>query len=106
IARFKQESQVSRRISHPNVCRVFDMVRLPGDSSAPDTKIFLTMELLKGETLAAQLRREGRLAPEIALPLLIQMANALDAAHRVGVVHGDFKPSNVMLVPGAEGPRV
>ncbi len=106
IARFKQEIQLSRKISHPNVCRVFDLARHPADGSPADTTFFLTMELLPGETLSAKLEREGRLACENALPLLHQMADALEAAHRAGIVHRDFKPSNVMLVPAGEGLRL
>jgi tetratricopeptide (TPR) repeat protein len=105
IARFKQEIQLARKISHPNVCRVFDLARHPADGSSPETIVFLTMELLDGETLAARLQREGRLAPHAALPLLDQIAEALDAAHRVGVIHRDLKPSNVMLARASEGPR-
>jgi serine/threonine protein kinase/Flp pilus assembly protein TadD len=106
IARFKQEIQLARKISHPNVCRVFDLARHPADGSSPETIVFLTMELVEGETLAARLQREGRLAPETVLPLLEQIAEALDAAHRAGVIHRDLKPSNVMLAPASEGPRV
>jgi tetratricopeptide (TPR) repeat protein len=58
------------------------------------------MEFLAGETLGSRLQRESRLPVGAALPLLDQMAGALDAAHRAGVIHRDFKPSNVMLVPG------
>jgi tetratricopeptide (TPR) repeat protein len=105
IARFKREIQLARKISHPNVCRVFDLARHPADGSSPETIVFLTMELVEGETLAARLQREGRLAPETALPLLAQIAEALDAAHRAGVIHRDLKPSNVMLAPASEGPR-
>jgi tetratricopeptide (TPR) repeat protein len=108
IARFKQEIQLSRKIAHPNVCRVFDLARHPADGSSPDTVFFLTMEFLDGETLSARLERDGRMSPEQALPLLEQMALALDAAHTAGVIHRDFKPSNVMLVerPGSPTPRV
>jgi len=105
IARFKQEIQLSRKISHPNVCNVHDLARHPADGSSPDTTLFLTMEFLPGETLAAKLEREGRISCEAALPLLQQMADALEAAHRAGVIHRDFKPSNVMLVESAEGVR-
>jgi len=105
IARFKQEIQLSRKIAHPNVCRVFDLARHPADGSTPQPVVFLTMELLAGETLAQKLQREHRLAPDVALPLLAQMAAALDAAHRAGVIHRDFKPSNVMLVDRATGTR-
>ena len=60
------------------------------------------MELLAGETLADRLRR-GRLSAAEALPLVTQMAAALDAAHQAGVVHRDFKSNNVMLVPQPDG---
>jgi tetratricopeptide (TPR) repeat protein len=63
------------------------------------------MEFLPGETLSARLHREGRLSAEAALSILSQTAEALDAAHRAGVIHRDFKPSNVMLVPTAGGTR-
>jgi tetratricopeptide (TPR) repeat protein len=105
IARFKQEIQLARRIGHPNVCRVFDLARDPADASGANGVYFLTMEFLPGETLWARLQREGRLTPAVALPLLEQMAQALDAAHRAGVIHRDLKPSNVMLVPGPQGVR-
>ncbi|HLH16315.1 MAG TPA: protein kinase [Bryobacteraceae bacterium] len=103
IARFKREIQLSRKIGHAHVCRVFDLARHPADGRAPDGVLFLTMEFLAGETLAERLSREGRIAPAEALALLAQMAEALDAAHRAGIVHRDFKPSNVMLIPGDRG---
>ena len=105
IARFKQEIQLSRKISHPNVCRVFDLARHPVEGSSPETTFFLTMEFLPGETLAARLDREGRMGCPAALPLMEQMAEALDAAHRSGIIHRDFKPSNVMLTPDGAGVR-
>ena len=61
--------------------------------------LFLTMELLAGETLVAADRAAGRSPPAEALPLVAQMAAGLDAAHAAGVVHRDFKSDNVMLVP-------
>ncbi len=103
INRFKREIQLARRISHPHVCRVFDLARDPASASSPETVLFLTMEFLPGETLADRLGRARRLAPGEALALLAQMADALDAAHRAGIIHRDFKPSNVMLVPGERG---
>ena len=63
------------------------------------------MEFLQGETLSSRMQRQGRMSAAEALPLLEQMADALDAAHRSGVIHRDFKPSNVMLAPSAEGVR-
>ena len=96
FVRFKQEIQLSRRVTHPNVCRIHDLWqhRAPGGR----TVHFLTMELLEGETLAARLEREGKLAPDVALGILRQMAEGLEAAHAAGVVHRDLKPSNVMMV--------
>jgi tetratricopeptide (TPR) repeat protein len=103
IARFKQEIALSRKVAHPNVCRMFDLFRHEGESSRPI--VFLTMEFLPGETLAARLKREGAMSEAEALPLLQQMGAALDASHAAGVIHRDFKPSNVMLVPSASGLR-
>ena len=105
IARFKQEIQLSRKISHPNVCRVFDLARHPVESSSPETTWFLTMEFLPGETLSARLQAASRMTVQEARPLVEQMAEALEAAHSAGVIHRDFKPSNVMLVPSAGGER-
>jgi eukaryotic-like serine/threonine-protein kinase len=108
LSRFKREVQLTRRITHPNVCRTFDIERhtsAVGDGIEKDF-IFLTMELLEGETLADLLRRDGRIGADAALPLVRQMVGALSAAHRVGVIHRDFKPSNVVLVPSNSGLRL
>ena len=105
ITRFKHEVQLARRVAHHNVCRVFDFGRHLRASSETDgaaTAInFLTMELLRGETLAKHLDRIGCMATDEALPVIQQMVEALAAAHKVGVIHRDFKPSNVILVPTA-----
>jgi serine/threonine protein kinase len=102
LARFRREIQLSRQVTHPNVCRVFDLLTITrGDGSALDC---LTMELLEGETLAAFQRREGKFTEAQALPLLRQMVDALAAAHKANVVHRDLKPSNIILVPQATTP--
>lgn len=101
IARFKQEIQLARRVAHPNVCRVYDLAHDPLRGSSPRSVVFLTMEFLDGETLAASLQREGRLAQIAALPILEQIAQGLNAAHAIRIIHRDLKPSNVMLVPRA-----
>ncbi len=103
IERFRREIQLAHKVTHPNVCRLFDLSYhfqpdARGSSHANQRITFLTMEFLDGETLMARLRRESPMKPAQALPLLEQMAEALEAAHRVGVIHRDFKSSNVMLV--------
>jgi len=105
IERFKREVQLARRVTHPNVCRIFDVGFDAATPEHPPT-VFLTMELLEGETLAERLKRDGRLTVETALPIARQMAEALGAAHDSAVVHRDFKSENVFLVPGSAGDRV
>ncbi len=102
ISRFRQEIQLARKVSHPNVCRVFDLGRHK-DKLHTDL-LFLTMELLEGETLSAYLQRHGPMTCEQALPLVRQMVSALAAAHQLGIVHRDFKAGNVMLQQTARGP--
>ena len=109
IALFKREVHLARQVTHPNVCRIYDIFRHQSAPARPDGTgngiVLLAMELLHGETLAEKLRRDGRFATANALPLVKQMAAGLTAAHRVGVVHRDFKSHNVMLVKptGADG---
>ncbi len=108
VSRFKQEVQLTRRITHPNVCRMFDIQRhVPADGDGTESGFtFLTMELLAGETLADMLLRRGRLTTGEALPPVLQMIEALSAAHATGIVHRDFKPGNVILAPSSAGVRV
>lgn len=87
LARFRQEMQLARRITHPNICRLFDLHRSSDPPGGP--LAFLTMELLEGETLARRLAREGRLSITDALPIAQQLADALTAAHQAGVIHRD-----------------
>ena len=107
LARFRQEVRLARRITHPNVCRTFDLDR--DTLTAPDgqqrTLVFLTMEFLDGETLAARLKRTGRLTLDEILVISRQIAAALDAAHALGIIHRDIKPGNIMLVPAGENSR-
>jgi serine/threonine protein kinase/tetratricopeptide (TPR) repeat protein len=100
IERFRREVYLARKVTHPNVCRLFDLFR-HGASTPPI--LFVSMELLCGETLADRLARTGRMRPEEALPIARQLVAALAAAHRAGVVHRDFKSGNVLLVPPREG---
>ena len=110
--RFRREVQLARRVTHPNICRIFDLFQhLPTSTSREGSPpaIFVTMELLAGETLSNRLRREGALTVEKALPIVTQLAAALSAAHAVGIVHRDFKSNNIMLLDGeraGDPPRV
>ena len=94
IDRFKREIQLARRIAHPNVCRVHDLFE---DRSGPIRRLFLTMERIEGETLAARLSRDRTVPVTEALAIAQQMISGLAAAHAVNVVHRDLKPANVML---------
>ena len=88
----EHEARAIAALNHPHICTLYDVGR-------DDGLDFLVMEYLDGETLARRLRR-GPLDLAQALQYASQIAEALDAAHRVGVVHRDLKPGHVMLVPG------
>ena len=96
LDRFRREVLLARRISHPNVCRIYELYSTRTSTGEP--LHFLTMEFLDGETLTQRLHRGGPMSTGELLPILRQVSAALDAAHAEGVVHRDFKPSNVMLV--------
>ena len=87
---FYAEVRMARQVSHPNVCRVYDV----GES---DGHLFLSMEFVDGEDLASLLRRIGRLPDDKAVEIAQQLCGGLAAAHRSGVLHRDLKPSNVMI---------
>ncbi|MCI0411319.1 serine/threonine-protein kinase, partial [bacterium] len=96
--RFHREIANARKITHPNACRIFDLFR-------HDDLLFLTMELLEGETLHQRIKREGRFSPATALSILKQIADALLAIHQAGIVHRDLKSGNIILVPSGNGFR-
>ena len=87
--RFEREAKTVAALSHPHICPVFDV----GSEDGTD---FLVMEYLKGETLAERLTK-GALPLDQALKYAIEVADALDKAHRQGVTHRDLKPANIML---------
>src|SRR5215210_5403467 len=89
VERFRHEARVIARITHPNICTLHDV---GVDGSA----IFLVMEYVDGATLSRRLE-DGPLPPSLALRTAIQIADALDRAHRADVVHRDLKPGNIML---------
>jgi serine/threonine protein kinase/DNA-binding NarL/FixJ family response regulator/Tfp pilus assembly protein PilF len=100
ILLFMREVHLARQVTHVNVCRIFDVFRhrRTGEKGHSGEAVFLAMELLHGDTLSDRLAQDGRLSTTDALPIVRQMAAGLAAAHRVGVVHRDFKSHNVMLV--------
>ena len=87
---FYAEVRMARQVSHPNVCRVYDI----GESEG---MLFLSMEFVDGEDLESLLRRIGRLPEDKAVEVAQQLCGGLAAAHRSGVLHRDLKPSNVMI---------
>jgi hypothetical protein len=90
LDRFRNEVRTARRVSHPNVCRVYDLGEVDGH-------IFLSMEYVDGEDLGSLLRRIGRLPSDKALEIARKLCAGLAAAHEKGVLHRDLKPANVML---------
>jgi predicted Ser/Thr protein kinase len=90
LERFRNEVRIARRVSHPNVCRVYDVGEIDGHT-------FFTMEYVDGEDLASLLRRIGRLPGDKALDIARQLCAGLAAAHSKGVLHRDLKPANIML---------
>jgi serine/threonine protein kinase len=102
LEQFKREVSLARMVSHPNVCRIYEMLRDENSNATGSGTLFLTMELLQGETLKSRLQREEKIAAAQAIPLLLQIAKGLAAAHNLGILHRDLKPGNVMLVEGSK----
>ncbi len=90
LRRLHNEVRVARQVSHPNVCRVYDIAEADGET-------LLTMEFIDGQTLAALLRQVGRLPHERGVEIARQLCLGLAAVHEHGIIHRDLKPHNVML---------
>ena len=90
LARLRSEVRLGRQISHPNVCRVYDL----GEAGV---QVFLTMEFIDGEDLASLLRRIGRLPSAKAIEIARRLCAGLAAAHEKNVLHRDLKPGNIMI---------
>ena len=99
--RFYAEVRIARQVSHPNICRVYDIGELAGpalsERGESKGRAFLTMEYVDGEDLASLLKRIGRLPGDKAIDVARQLCAGLAAAHDKGVLHRDLKPANVMI---------
>jgi serine/threonine protein kinase len=95
--RFVRESRLAASLDHPNIIPIFD-------AGSADDLLYIAMRYVKGD-LKSQLQQQGRLRPERVLPIITQVASALDAAHHLGLVHRDVKPANVLIAlhAGMEG---
>jgi len=103
LERFRQEIVVAKRVTHPNVCRTYDLFRHEATKDGESDLLVVSMEFLAGQNLDQLLKEKGKLGTAEALPLVKQMVAGLAAAHQAGVVHRDFKSNNVMLVPAGAG---
>jgi len=90
LERFSHELTAARRISHRNVCRMFDL----GEDGG---RLYITMEFVPGEDLKSILRMMGAMSPAQAVGLAVQICDGLEEAHRLGVVHRDLKPANILV---------
>jgi serine/threonine-protein kinase len=103
--RFEREARAIAALDHPHICAIYDVGEAANPESNPESPIpnsdpvrYIVMQHLDGETLAARLARaKGPLPLEQALKIAIEIADALDKAHRAGITHRDLKPANIML---------
>ncbi len=89
LARFKQELVLARQVTHKNIVRIYDLNEADGVK-------FITMEFIEGEDLRTILTRKGKIAPDEAADIILQVCGGLEAAHSEGVIHRDLKPGNIM----------
>src|SRR5215813_6232000 len=94
VARFQREARVLASLNHPNIAAIYGVEEI-------DTRHFLVMELVPGETLADRIKR-GEIPIEEALPIAKQIAEALEEAHEKGIIHRDLKPANIKVTPGGK----
>jgi serine/threonine-protein kinase len=100
VRRFRQEAVITRKLQHPNAVRVDDI------DEAEDGRPFIVMEFIQGKSLKKLIEEEGPLRVPRVCSIIKQVASALDAAHRLGMVHRDIKPDNIALIESPEGELV
>ncbi len=100
VKRFKHEAVITRRLQHPNAVRVDDI------DEAEDGRPYIVMEFIDGKSLKKLIREEGPLPVPRVLSIIRQCASALDAAHKLGMVHRDIKPDNIALLDTPDGEMV
>ncbi len=98
-SRFQTEARNAAALHHPNVASVFDFGELPARGGETTGRVFLVMELVRGEPLSALLRDGERMPASTAADLVAQVADGLAAAHDLGIVHRDIKPGNLLVTP-------
>ena len=94
-ARFLEESRIAASLNHPNVIPIYDM-------GARDDLLYIAMRYVSGTDMRQMIKKRGRILPATGLFLVSQAARALDAAHRMGLVHRDVKPGNLLIERGAD----
>jgi serine/threonine-protein kinase len=100
MARFQREAAAMRRLTHVNIVQLFDFLR------ERDGSLYLAMEFLEGDSLAKLLKQRGALPGAEATGLVLPVLSALEAAHKVGVIHRDLKPDNIVLSRVTEGKQI
>src|SRR5690348_18471874 len=89
--RFLREAETAARLSHPHIVPIHSV------GEGPDGLVYFVMAYVDGESLGAKLKRRGRLPPDEARRIMLETADALGAAHALGIIHRDVKPDNILL---------
>jgi len=97
--RFQREAKAAQLLDHPNLVKIFDF-------GAVDEFLYFVMEYIEGKSLSEVIKSQGALPVDSALPIFIQVCDAMSYAHERGVIHRDLKPSNIMLLGGDSGKSV
>jgi serine/threonine protein kinase/Leucine-rich repeat (LRR) protein len=91
LNRFKREAKAAGMLRHPGICPVFDF------GTTEDGRAYCVMEFLEGRTLSSRISEAGKLNVQEAIPLFVQVCDAMDAAHSAGILHRDLTPTNIMI---------